>query len=474
MWQILDPKTGRRMRPERYQLDFATSPARATLASGGWGSGKTFAEFLFIAVSAELAGPNSIGIVVLPTYPHMSKWLREGFLPAFRPYIRAHNKAERIITLEGNRQIYYQSATDPESLQITSADWAVIDEGHLMPAEIWRHVVGRVRGHSGQPGTRRIGVVSLPKIGWLSDEFHRPEYEGTGTDARRLLYFETAWNSQADADYIEDLRASCPASMLDAYLRGRFVPAGGSVWPEFSEARHVVPWVWDEQILSADGFLTRTGITLSIDWSPRVPHVQFWHRLPAGIRLGNIITQHDVAVLVDELYPDGMLQAVTTERLCHLIRTRAAEKRYRIDRIVCDPAGSAAQSTSGESDMTIANRELGVPIVGAGHPVSVGISHVQWALDPLIRTDKRGRTLNHPRLFISRDLVDHPYDSRRAERSTFRAIKAYSYKEVRKGRPVDREPVKDGVADHACDTTRYFVYDAWPQDRLAVDIREVA
>lgn len=464
MWAPLDPKTGRRMSPELYQLDFALSPARATLLSGGWGSGKTYAEMLFIATAAEMAGPGSIGIVVLPTYPHMSKWLREIFLPAFRPYIVEHVKSERIIVLEGNRQIYYQSATDPQSLQITSADWAVIDEAHLMPAEIWHHVVGRVRGHAGS--ARRIGVVSLPRIGWLSDEFHRPEYEGEGTAEKRLLYAETRWNKHADATYIADLEAACPARMRDAYLMGRFVPAGGSVWPEFQESRHVIPWQYETQVATFDGHLVNTGIILSIDWSPRSPHVQFWHRVPAGIRMPDgRVTQGDIAVLVDEIYPDGYLQAVTTARLCHEVKKHARDKGYKLDLAVCDPAGKAVQSATGESDMTIAHRELGIRVLGSGHPVGVGIAHVQWALDPL---------QGHPRLFISRDLVAHPYDPRRVERSTFKAIQAYSYPEIRRGARVGTEPVKDGVSDHACDPTRYLAYYLWPQDRLSADVWSAA
>lgn len=482
-WRIEDPRRpGMPLCPKPYQRAFACSDSFATLMSGGWGSGKSYAGLLFILVSMARGGPGSIGLVILPTYPQITKWMREQFQPTFRHVIRAYNKQEKIITMPGGRLIYLQSATDPESVQVTSVNWLYADEPHLMPPEIWHHMVGRVRGPKGVK--RRIGLTSLPRIGWLSELFHRPEYEGQGTPRRRLLYAETAWNTDLDQEYLEELKASCPARMLDAYLKGRFVAAGGSVWPELSESKHVIPWRYETQLQHSDGYLVTTGITVSVDWSPRVPHVQFWHRVPAGVRLpSGEVSPNDFAVLVDELYPDGLMQAVTTERLGMMIRARERERGYRIDRAVCDPAGKAAQSTSGESDMIILQRVLnrslattqrekaaealrpGVRIVGVPHPVSVGISHVQWALEPLV---------GMPRIYIARDLVDHPYDPRRVERSTFKALQAYSYKEVRKGKPVDREPDKDGVADHAADCVRYFVYDAWPQDRLAVDIREVA
>lgn len=466
MWTLRNPEDQTQaLVAQAYQWDFATSKAAATLMSGGWGSGKSYAGLLYCSIAAQQSPPGSIGIAAQPNFPMMNEWLQSQLLPAFRDIIVHHSVKDRCLHLPGDRKLYYRSAHIPQNIQMTNAVWAYLDEPHIMRPQVWEHLVARVRKKVA-PGKRlRVGLTSLPRVGWLSDEFDNAEYEGEGTDKRRILYAETAWNHHLDDGYSANIKSVTPSRMWPAYLGGRFVSLGGTVHDVFDPRMHIIPWQYRPTMTLKNGGRAASEVQYAIDWGINNPHVLFVQMVPA-------LAQHpdgwwfdtDVHVAIDEIYPDGEHATITTERLCLEAKARAKSKGYRMTMAVGDTAGDNRQSTSGETDFIIARRVLGVPVMGMPQPKRSGIQTVNAMLDPV---------LSHPRLYFARSLVTSPYDAnpKRRRRGIAHATQALSFKRGPDGRMTE-EAEKDGVTDHATDAMRYFEW--WHRrDARLIDVRQV-
>jgi len=59
-------------------------------------------------------------------------------------------------------------------------------------------------------------------------------------------------------------------------------------------------------------------------------------------------------------------------------------------------------------------------------------------------------------------------------RSVCKALRGYSYPDVKEGKAVVQEPHKDGVTDHACDCLRYLAINFFPILRLQTRVRQYA
>jgi len=453
---ILDPKTRSRLELSQTQFDFASSPAFATLMAGGWGSGKSTAGLAFMLISAYANPPGTTGMAVQPTYQLLNEWLDTQFLPSFAGLIRVHNIGKRYVVLRGNRKILYRSGHEPKRLQLSNLSWLYLDEPHLMKREVFLNAIARARDVRSR---LRIGLTSLPKIGWLSDEFLARDDE-----ERRILHARTEENLHLHPDYARNLRSACPARMQACYLEGQFVPAGGTVYPEFEEKTHLIDWKYSPSVKLRTGQLVDTTLSVAIDWSPRRPHVLFIQHIPIGaVMPGGWVTEKPTSIVVDEILPDGEYQAITVQRLCKEILSREnplSGQTYRVNDAVVDPAGKAVEATSGVSEIIQAEKYLGIPIhFRTGERIKVGVTHTKMLLEPV-----DGR----PQLYFARTLKTKPYDPRGARRSRHivHAVQGYSYPD--KDSMAPDEPYDDDITTHAVDCLRYFVRFYHPVDNLAV------
>ncbi len=228
------------------------------MLGGGWGAGKSTALLGFCEMSMA-DNPGSLGIIVEPTHQMTRDFIEYKFRRAFREYITGESRQDNMIFLEGGRRVVYLSGKQIERLEQYEAAWLVGDEVGLMSRELLPRAVARVR----DPRARRlrIGFAGTPHWGWLADEF-----QGRDDQHRRMIHVSSLDNPHLPKEYIDGLYDSCPASMAEAYIHGHFVPPGGSVYPEFDEGRHALPWSQPRPDL-------QTGV--SIDWSARSPHVLF-------------------------------------------------------------------------------------------------------------------------------------------------------------------------------------------------------
>jgi|GEM_PF-2898547 len=463
MWRIRNPEyPDQLLALQPYQWDFALSESFATGEFGGWGAGKTTSGVGYIAVNAYRAPSRTNHLAVLPSYPMMKEWLEEVLLPAFQDVIIGHNRDRRVIYLPEGKKLLYRSAHIPRAIQMSNVVSVYLDEPHLMKREVFRHIVARARKKGSDI---RIGLASLPKIGWLSEEF-----EGKDDAERRCLHVRTEQNRHNHPDYVRNLKKACPKSMWPCYLGGQFVPMGGTVYAEYGEG-HIIAWRYNGRwVVMIDGSHSRPVTNISIDPSGRRPHVTWFQRIPKAAKMpGGWEAKREVSCCIDEIYPDGRYKGITVKRLCEMIKKRKGPdgEPYKLDCAVVDPASKAFQETGGESVLAQLERYLGIPVVYlTGQRVVLGVQHVQLALEP---------SVGHPFLYFSDYLKENPDPccgygdpEQNRERSVLKAMPGYSFPEEKDGR-LPEEPHHDDIFSHAVDTVRYHVRYFYPEDRLSAE-----
>jgi hypothetical protein len=443
--EILSPETGLPVNLLEQQGALALSESYATFMAGGWGSGKSMALVAWLAMRAMENPPGTRGMVVMPTFDMMDRFVNNALLPALRHLVRGHKISKRTIYLPNGRQLLYRSGHKPERVEMDNLCYVGLDEAGLMPRMIFTKAAARVR--DARAKRLALGLTGVPLWGWLKEEF-----DGKADDKRRIIRAHTEANVHLHPDYAENLRATCPSRQAEMYLHGAFVPPGGTVYPEFDEAIHCIDWKPQPQF----------PIGVIIDWGARSPHVLFVQRIPKGtmLRAPFDSTDRDGAVVFDELIADGASQAVTTERLCHLILAKYSKIHWG----ACDPADGGVHPTSGLNQIGIANRILDLKLRFTTDPkltpIKAGIEHLKSMLAPYA---------GKPSLYFAKTLLQN-----HSPRATLNAIRAYSYPKEKDGRPMDDEPDKDGISDHAVDCLRYCAINYFPIIRLQSTIRSAA
>lgn len=408
--------------------------------------------------------PGCKGAIIEPTYALMRDFMRDKFIPAFKPYIIGESKRDNTLFLRNGISVLYLSGHDLRKLEQYELAWLLGDEAGLMKGDLFVRANARV--NDPKAGHQRVGFVGTPKMGWLSDTF-----EGRDDSQRRIIHAKTTDNLANTPEFIEGLYASCPRRLQDAYINGKFVPTGGVVYAEYDPTTHIIPWKHTDMVRLANGDVAKPVLNLAVDFSPRRPHVLWIQRVPKGaIMPGGWVTKREVSIVVDEVYPDGQFRAVTIKRLSRGIRKRPRQDKmgpWVFSEIVCDPAGKKREATSGESEIIQLQKYLDVPVLFLhGERIRIGVQHVQLALDPME---------GHPFLFFSDYLLHNPDPTmgtgdpdENASRSVLKSLEGYAYEEGKHGKMPD-EPYHDDMFSHSMDTVRYHVRFYYPEDRLSIE-----
>ncbi len=380
-------------------------------------------------------------MVILPTNRLLNEFY-DLLIPAFTDVIvgESRNPSKRELYIAGNRTIKLISAHEPKRIEASTLAWAYADEAGLLSHKVFVRANARCRDP--RAGSRRLGWTGVPIYGWLKDEF-----DGRSDVHRSILRASTYGNEYLPEDYIDALEESCPARMRKCFLDGMFVPPGGSVYPEFDD-RHLVNFE-----LTNKHALDNIQVYLAVDFSPRTPACLWAAMLPAGYVERSISAaplKRDALVIVDELNPVGAHSPVTIQHLAQQIRA----KGLPYVNVIADPAGRAVQDTSGIDSVSMLQMELGTRIQHPPHSlreIRTGINHVRLALDPA-----RGA----PYMYFARKL-----SANRDPRGIVNSMRALSYPEPRDGKPLDDNPIKDGITDHQTDLVRYLTVSLIPNSR---------
>jgi hypothetical protein len=123
--------------PHPSQLLFHDSPARFRILSCGRRWGKTLSGANEFIKQMIQAGPEAVGFAVAPTFWHTQKQWKEFLRYCPHEIITGINRGEHKITLLGNREIWFRSCDNPDSLRSEGIDILWMDEGGQIKEEAW-------------------------------------------------------------------------------------------------------------------------------------------------------------------------------------------------------------------------------------------------------------------------------------------------------------------------------------------------
>lgn len=219
-----------------------------SLFQGGLGSGKTWGGARkFLWLHAHNACP---GLVVAPTYGDLFRFVVPSIVATCRelqwPCKVVRGDYQHLLIL--GQPVLIISAEHPDRFAGFEVGHLWIDEGARIQTSIedpLRDAPTQIRGRLRHPGARILhGMVTTTPEGmdtWVQrDWFDRP------LPNHRSYIGSTLLNAALPPSYVEALKASLPADLVDQYLKGAAVSyVANRAHPTFSRVRHVAerPWV---------------------------------------------------------------------------------------------------------------------------------------------------------------------------------------------------------------------------------------
>jgi hypothetical protein len=126
-----------RYKPHPGQLEFHMCPARFRVLNCGRRWGKTVAGANEFIRQILKQGTNIVGFAVAPTYWHTQRQWSEFFNFCPLELIEKVQRAERHVILKGNRNIWFKSADNPDSLRSQGLKVLWVDEGAQIAEGAW-------------------------------------------------------------------------------------------------------------------------------------------------------------------------------------------------------------------------------------------------------------------------------------------------------------------------------------------------
>jgi predicted phage terminase large subunit-like protein len=258
------------------QTKFWNSNARFRLFVGGIGSGKTRAG----TIEAFRQPPNSVGMIVAPTYP----MLRDATLRTFLELARAANilvnfkAGDMVAKLRGERTVLFRSGENPDRLRGPNLGWFMLDEAAMLSDEVWNIMIGRLR----EEPSRGWAVTTPRGKNWLYSRFTN------GKDCE-IIKSSSRDNPYLPEGFIESLESSYTAEWQAQEIDGDFLDPSGAMFRRqwfniIEKPPHNLQWVrfWDlaastrtnadfsasiEQAMDEEGNLyLRNGIHMKAEW----------------------------------------------------------------------------------------------------------------------------------------------------------------------------------------------------------------
>lgn len=314
------------------QFEFVTCQDRLTAFIGGIGSGKTFSGAIKSLLACKRIG--GLGLVVAPTYPMMRDATLRMFLKFLPHGVYKFNKSEMRVEIgNGECEVLFRSADNPNRLRNLNITWAWLDEAALYRKEAFDIVLGRLR-EGGKAGP--CWLTATPKgRNWL--------YESIGM--MTVFKARTDDNPFLSAEFVASLRASYHGQFARQELDAEFVTFEGLVFSEFDKTKHVctVPLGRFVQVIAGvdEGYTNPAAIlVIGLDADGR-------------------------AHVIDEYYKRLVLQDTFIEEAIKL------QQRYHITAFYVDPSAAG---------LIAAMNNAGLTALPARNEVREGIMEVQSRL----------------------------------------------------------------------------------------------
>jgi hypothetical protein len=410
------------------QLAAFESRADSLLLAGGFGSGKTTLGGVK-SLQLKCENPDAPGLIVSQnykslwsiTYPKFMEICRRALPPDQQPKVYDKNGACYLAFADGV-PIYLRSAQNPMSIDGLDVGWLWGDELRHWKKKAYEIAIGRVRVKC--PRSQKV-FTSTPDMGFMADEFLHKK-----SPHRVLIRMPTSENAKhLEPGYIEKLRLSYSPRLQKVILDGFFAILEGAVYEQLDVDIWNSPWAANIDMETVH----HTRISLCFDPGYRKS------------ALGWISEQRPGKwVLFDEYMGENESDAA----LVDIINS----KPWPIDEIWVDPAGDATQSTLALDTLDMLDAVVQRDGGDIRHVVAPfrGIAFGVDKLRTLYGNPEHGQPI---RLQYDKRLekVEESWT-----RGFVRDSLSYQYPEVKDGRPISNEPLKDGKTDHSMDALRMW------------------
>ena len=242
-----------RARATKPQAQLVNSTSRFPAMVAGFGAGKTHALVLRTLNKIFSQGGADVAYY-LPNYPLVRTIAYPRFQAALDdigiPY--ELNRSEHVIRVN-NRQIIFRTMENPDTIVGYEVGDSMVDELDTLPAnkanDVWNKIIARNRQKKANGHTNTVAVGTTPE----GFRFVYERWYKNPSESYELIKAPTYSNPHLPAGYIESLRETYPANLLNAYIEGEFVNlTSGTVYMNY------------DRLLNAKGLVPSTNETLHI------------------------------------------------------------------------------------------------------------------------------------------------------------------------------------------------------------------
>ena len=242
-----------RARATKPQAQLVNSTSRFPAMVAGFGAGKTHALVLRTLNKIFSQGGADVAYY-LPNYPLVRTIAYPRFQAALDdigiPY--ELNRSEHVIRVN-NRQIIFRTMENPDTIVGYEVGDSMVDELDTLPAnkanDVWNKIIARNRQKKANGHTNTVAVGTTPE----GFRFVYERWYKNPSESYELIKAPTYSNPHLPAGYIESLRETYPAQLLNAYIEGEFVNlTAGTVYMNY------------DRLLNAKGLVPSTNETLHV------------------------------------------------------------------------------------------------------------------------------------------------------------------------------------------------------------------
>lgn len=300
--------------PAQREFILASDPYPALVA--GFGSGKTAAG-IARALAKKIQWKENDVAYYLPTFPLIEDIAFERFPELLErkgwDYKLNKSGGNPEIMFPGAGKIKFRSMEKPERIVGYEVGDSIVDELDTLPIKkartVWQKIIARNRQKRrrqgkillpGDPGwiSNSVGVVTTPegfRFVWEQWQKKRPK-------GYKLIHAKTMDNAaNLPPDYIDNLIASYPANLIEAYLEGKFVNlTQGTVYTCF-----------DRDLLKSEVTIDRDdkepihiGMDFNVGKMAAILHVLRNGKPHAADEIVNVLDTREMIKKIDRKYKD--------------------------------------------------------------------------------------------------------------------------------------------------------------------------
>jgi len=403
--------------PFTYQKEFHLNESRFKIIAGGRRVGKSVVA-LHQLIAHCLSTPNAVAWWVSPTYAEAREVGYETFKmhTEIEPAIAYKNDSQLKVKFTNGSTLYFKSADNEKSLRGRGLTYLAIDEAaFIKDVSIWKKVL---RPALSDKRGSAVLISSPNGRNWFYQEYldakDKKDYKGRATWS--YFHWPTCMNPIIHPDEIEMVKSELSDTDYRQEYLAEFVSPAGMVYDQFT----------DDNIITQFNLTEYHDVYVGADFGFANPSAILFF---AYDRVNNTVSQFDeIYVARANMYE--ILQMIRQTLKTWVIKPSSVKVIYT------DPAGNAAELTSGVSPVDYLRMEGDFTVRNKGSKIAPGIALVRsW-----IKTANGKR-----KFFVYNKCIE-----------TIRSLQGYCYEFSKFRSMINEEPVKDGLHDHACDALRYF------------------